>query len=391
MGVWSSLRKVRDNRLRYVLNLRTMFSNPNSLDRNLDEGRVLQVDANRLVCRVKTTEGKILDSVQVMTPYGGSSRYGDRFTPKRGDRVVVSYGLGYPVIQGFLPRQEILSEASPSPISSNASVDTGSYMPATYGTVPDPFKPGDFLAGDRVIVGDQGNMLAVLKGGSLLMRASRLSEIFLSKLSYFVRIVSKNWAHYSDSFSDIGHNISNRLYRYTGYSTTFSESLTEGYRYHNIYGDVSAGEALTTKYDTLTSVPSVGPCVFKEKVTDNTGSSLKMYRTVGLDGTEEVYVTDGTNFTRMKATNGVLTFSFKDQHTITVDSGKIDLHHSGGAEITLDGSGIRSVFGSGEVNMSSSSMVLTYSGGVTTMNASQVSTTFGGHFVTVSASGVALG
>lgn len=369
-----------------------MFSNPTVPDRNQDEARILQVDATRLLCKVRTSEGRVLESVQVLSPYGGSSRYGDRFLPKKGDRAVINYGLGYPVIIGFLPRQASLPEASPSHLAGpSAGVDTGSYMPETYATVPDPNKPGDLLAGDRVITGDLGNSVGILKGGSVLLRASRMSEILLSKLGLLVRVVSKNWAHFSDSFSDVSRNFGNRLYRYVGYSVNYPESLTEGYRYHQIIGDVVAGEALTTRYDSISSAAPAGPSVFKEKVTDPSGATTFMFRTIGLNGDEEVWVNNGSTFTRMKATAGVITLSFNDQHTITIDSGKINCHHSGGADVVLDANGVRSTFGNGTINMASSSVTTTYSGGQVKLEASQVSATHSGHFVIISSSGVAIG
>jgi hypothetical protein len=384
-----------------------MFSNPNPLDRNLDEGWVIQTDVRRGLCRVKTLEGKVLDSVQVLGIYGGSSRQGDRSLPKKGNRVVISYGLGHPVILGTLPRQEVTTEAFPISLNGDESVETGRYMPETYGTMPDPNKPSDIVVGDRVISGDAGNVVAVLKAGSVLVRASRLAEILLSKVSSMVRVVSKSWVHFTDSFTDIGMNISNRLYRYTGYAINFAEGKQDEFRFHQIYGDVSAGEIANFKFDSNVTVPEVGPSVFKEKVTDAAGATPVMFRTIGLNGDEEVWVSNGSTFTRMKATGSAITFSFGDQHIITIDGDKIDFLHHGGAHTTMTNDGITSTFKdgtwymkddgvkttykNGTVYLAADKITSTYSGGTIVMDSSQVRTTFGGHYLAVTSSGIAMG
>ena len=357
-----------------------MFNNPVKPDSRQDEGTVMQVDLRRQACKVLTLNGQKLDNVQWLQPYGGNERHGDRVSPRMGDRVMLSYGLGYPVIVGFLPRSQSGTASFPLSIDSGqAPVDTGNYAPGTPGLVGDASKPQDMLLGDRVIGSQGGGMIGLLRAGSVLVRSSRAAEIFLSRLGDLVRVVSRNFEHFTDLSSDVIRNHKGRVYRYLGVSNLFGKAKLEDYQYHQYYGDTVAAEAVKTRYnDPPSTIPTMGSVIFKEQVTGQAGDQPRaelMRRTLDLAGTEEVYITNGESFTRMRATNGVLTFSFGDQHTITVNKDKINAHHGGGADIVLTSDGIVSTFGSGKVEM----------------NSSGVNTTFSGHFCKVNGSGVELG
>lgn len=368
-----------------------MFKNPVKPSSSTDEGTVIQVDPIRLLCKVKTISGQNLDGVLWTQSSGGSSRGGDRTTPAMGDRVKIDYGLGYPVISGFLPR--IQTEDNKFPLSidtGEALVDSGNYSSDGVNSIGDQNKPKDMLVGDRILATVGGGMVAILRAGSVLLRSSRLSEIYLSKWDDMVRIVSRNWEHFTDVSTDIVKNLRGRIYRYTGYTNTFSQSQIEDYQYHLYYGDTALAEAVKSNYQSPPgSLPTPNNIIFKEQVT---GAGELMYRTLDLDGNEEVYIKAGGTFMRVKTTGSQATISFGDQNTITVngtmiqhnfhgqqivtiDGSKIDLLHSGGAHIVMDGSGIRSTFAGGVINQSSSS----------------ISSTFSGHFITVDAGGVHLG
>ena len=58
-------------------------------------------------------------------------------------------------------------------------MDMGSYSPEGSTTWGDQNKPKDFVHGDRIISSIEA-VLGILRGGSLLLRASRGSEILLS-------------------------------------------------------------------------------------------------------------------------------------------------------------------------------------------------------------------
>lgn len=353
-----------------------MFKNPIVSSKNKDEGDVIQVDPIRSVCKVKTLSGQNLDGVLWGLPIGGSSRAGDRVVPTLGDRVVLSYDLGYPVIEYCLPRLQTADNVFPLSIDSGQQiVDTGNYTADGVMSIGDQNKPKDMLSGDRILASIGGGMIGILRGGSILLRSSKLSEIFISKWDDLVRIVSRNFEHFTDVGTDIVKNFRGRVYRYIGYTNNFANTASETYQYNQYYGDTAAAEYIKSNYQNASpgSVPAINTIIYKEQV--SAAGAEVMHRTLDLSGDEEVYIVAGGVFTRVKASGSQLTFSYMDVTTLTINTTQIDLKHSGGAEITMDANGIRSVFQGGEVNQSTSS----------------VRTAFGSHFITVDAGGVHLG
>ena len=314
-----------------------MFSNPTTPRSTQDEGVVMQVDVNRSLCKVRTQTGKMLPQVMWMSQYGGSARGGDRFTPNVGDRVVLNYGLGYPVIEGCLPRIQTDAGATPLTIHDGTSgIETGSYGVSNI-AIGDINKPQDFISGDRILSTPGGAMLGLLRGGSIFIRASRAAEIALNKVLGAVRIFSRNFEHFSDVSSDVIKNFQGRVYRYVGYAQDYGKAKIEDYRYNLYYGDVAAAKAVKTNYATYSGTPDSNTLLFEEQVLGDTANEL-MHRTIAINGNEEVYITDGTNFTRVTTQAGELILSYNDANTVTISPTSIVSTIGGISTVSITGS-----------------------------------------------------
>lgn len=346
-----------------------MFNNPSRIDSNFDEGYVSEVDVNRGFCKVKTIRGQNLDQVQWGQPSGGSSRSGDRVTPVMGDRVVVMYGLGYPLIILFLPKTQTSDSSFPKHIDTGDSIaDTGNFSPEGVNAINDINKPGDMAVGDRIIGSSGGGMIGILRGGSLLLRSSRLAEVFISKWDDVVRIVSRNFEHFTDVSSDIIKNIKGRVYRYTGYAATADAAKIENYGYNVYYGDVALAQAVKTNYQTVTTLPPASSIIYREEV-----PAGSMYRTI--DGTSGA-VTQVVGTTKIYQDGTKVTVDFGGNHIATWDGTQIKLDYEGQQTVTLNASVIDLKHNSGaEVNLSSSGAKMSYSG----------------HYVQVTSGGVQMG
>lgn len=368
-----------------------MLSNPTSPSKDSDEGTVVQVDAIRMLCKVKTLRGQMLPSVRWILPYGGSNRSGDRFTPHMGDRVLLEHGLGAPVIVGFFPRTQGLDGATPLAIASgDTAIDTGSYTQDGTYAIPDQNKPKDMVQGDRLISSVGGALLGLLRGGSVLIRSSRLSEIFLSKFSGLVRIVSRNWEHFTDVSSDVVRNFHGRIYRYVGYAKDFSRAKNEAYNLNFYYGDVRAAETVKTNYHNASATTATDSYIYKEQVLDDSGGE-SMRRTLEINGNEEVIIKSGAQFTRINTTGTGLKLSYNDQHTIEVNGPHINLKRADGAIINMDSAGIQTSFQGGSVVITTDSITTTKSSSTVTVTNDQVALDSGGHYCYVNTSGVQLG
>jgi len=378
-----------------------MFNNPSESDPNLDEGVVTEVDTQRRLCRVKTMRGQNLNSVHFMGGTSSASRGGIRYTPCLGDRVAISSGLGYPVIQGVLPKLQPSEGAFPINIDTGENlIDTGSFSSSSDAVTFDSNAPLDMAAGDILVSSNGGGIIGVLRGGSILLRSSRLSEIFISKWDDLVRVVSRNWQHFTDASTDVIYNLKNRVYRYSGYAGTFGDARTENYKYNQYIGDVSLAEVAKGDQST-TDTPAVDDRIFKEEIVTGGSSSdhQLMKREIHLDGTQDIVIknADGSLYTRILTSNsGVtimssstgdatftktyltkdeVTVTYKDINVVKINTNQINLSKGGTAIVNLSDSGIDSTFAGGEIKMHSAG----------------IDSTFGGHFVKISSSGVALG
>lgn len=338
-----------------------MFNNPTNINSAFDEGIVSEVDPDRSFCKVKTIRGQNLGQVSWLNTAGGSSRAGDRWTPSMGNRVAIVYGLGYPLIIGCLPKTQTSDSSYPINIDSGiGAVDTGNFSPEGVNAINDISKPADLTVGDRVLASEGGGLLAILRGGSILMRSSRLAEIFVSKWDDVVRIVSRNFEHFTDVSSDIVKNIQGRVYRYTGYAANAAAAQQENYGYNLYYGDVTLAQAVKTNYQSVTTLPSASTIIFREEVP--TGP---MYRTVdGVSGTVTQVVgstkifQSGTMVTVDFGGNHIATWngtqivlSYENAQIVTLDANQIDLKHSSGAEVNLSANGITNTFNGHFINV----------------------------------------
>jgi hypothetical protein len=335
-----------------------MFNNPTKIDSSFDEGTVTEVDVDRSFCKVKTVRGQNIGQVQWGQPSGGSSRAGDRVTPVMGDRVVVMYGLGYPLIILFLGKNQTTDNAFPVNIDTGVSpVDTGNFSPEGINAINDVNKAGDLAVGDRVIASSGGGILAVLRGGSLLIRSSRLAEIFVSKWDDVVRIVSRNFEHFTDVSSDIIKNISGRVYRYTGYAADAASAKIENYGYNLYYGDVALAQVVKTNYQTSITPPASSSIIFREeaptgnmsRTVDGTSGAAIQVVGVGTAGTK-IYQ-DATKITVDFGGNHIATWdgtqimlNYENQQIVTVNGTVIDLKHNSGAEVNLSSAGSKMTF-----------------------------------------------
>lgn len=350
-----------------------MFSTPTPTSPSMDEGIVVQVDVLRKMCRVKTLRGQNLDQVQWTNSSGGSSRAGSRESPSLGDRVVIEYGLGYPLITGYLDRFQSDDNTFPLHIDSGSTlVDTGNYSSAGGAIVGDANKPGDILSGDKILTSEGGGFIGALRAGTVILRSSRLAQVIISKLDDVVKVVSRNWEHYTDVCSDIVKNLRGRVYRYTGYSNSYAEAKNEAYRYHLYYGDVALAEAVKTQFLNTPVNNTKSNILFKEQVTNG---SEKMHRTLNINGEEEVLITSAGGLTRKVSTGDQISLSYGDINTILINNPEIKLVRSDGATITMTSSGI----------------TLEFQGGVVTMQNDGIRQTFGGHYINLTSGGISLG
>lgn len=380
---------------------------------SFEEGSITEVDPIRKVCKVKTLSGQNLTGVTWAQPSGGASRAGDRVSPTFGDRVMVDSSLGYPIISMFLPKLQNAGNSSPIHIDTGEIlVDTGNFSVGGLNVLGDQNAPPDLLVGDRVLSSPGGGLIGLLRAGSVVLRSSRFSEIFLNKFSDLVRISSRNFEHFTDVSTDVVRNIKGRIYRFVGYSKKIQDAKIEAYTYNQYFGDVALAESFKSDYTKSDTLPIETELIFKEQVversTDGVGEVMK--RELSLNGTSNQIIRNlsGSIFTHIQADKDEIIITYKDINVIRINTNEISFKKGGDPRsivitedsilstfvdgtVLMNNSGIVSTYKDGKVNMSAGSVETTFQGASHKVDASGVHSTFGGHFVHVTAGGVALG
>jgi len=232
----------------------------------------------------------------------------------------------------------------------------------------------------------------------------------MSKVVGLVRVVSRNWEHFTDVGSNVIRNLKGRIYRYAGYSKTFSEAKNEDYRFHQYWGDVVVAEQYKTNYHNVTgSLPSATTVIYKEQVTNSSAAEI-MRRTLETGGGIEetvIKAADNSVFTRRLSSNTQMSMSWKDVTSLVINGvkihafdqfgnyiimqdGNIHAFHHNGADVIMDASGIRATMGSSQVNLTSSDITASNGAGQAYVSNSTTKIQNGGHSVTVTSGGVAI-
>ncbi len=308
------------------------------------EATVQSVDVARFVCTVKTLRGQRYDNVIWGMPSGGSGRSGVSFTPKMGDRVKLSTGMGYPVIDSFLPR---IDRDPTSPIS----IDTGSTPGDTGkltnmdGSSYNSSKAGDQVAGDHIISSEGGGFLAVLRGGTVMMKAAALAQVIVTKLDECVRIVGRSIEFFSELGVEVTASVKGTAYKYVAYAMTPAEGRQGIFRYQEFYGDTSTAEALKDNYELGSAGGSVTPGgpLRKIMVVDASGLPLRVETVDALGSVSTVTKTaDGVSSSVVNYANGQwdLTTTNGTFCTIRQTKDTIFVTYNNDSSITMNATGV---------------------------------------------------
>lgn len=358
----------------------SLFSQTTPLSGGSIEATVQSVDVTRWVCTVKTTKGQRYNNVIWGMPSGGSGRSGVSFTPKMGDRVKLSTGLGYPVIECFLPRID-REPTSPLSIDTGSAIgDTGKLTPLE-GTSFNSGKAGDQLPGDHVISSEGGGFLAVLRGGTVLMKASSLAQVIVTKMDDCVKIVGRSTEIISEIGVEIFASIKGTVYKYVAYAATSAEARSGLFRYQEFYGDTQTAEALKDNYELGSAGGSVTPGgpLKKILVIDDAGMPLRIETTDVLGNVSTTTKTaDGVSSSVVNYSNGQwdLTTTNGTYCNIKVTNASISMTYNADASVTIDTTGVVTKKGSTTTKVLVDSILMDASGG---------------HFVHILPSGVQMG
>lgn len=211
---------------------------------------VMAVDIKRKVCKCLSDSGEILSEVRWVVPMGGTDGNGLSVHPVENSRVLVDTASGFPFIIGAIPadgtsdivrqnigRQSVVEQD----ISDYSTVDMGDIIRG-------PGTPLDQRPGDSVFTSDGGGVLGLLQSGTAVIKSSPLAQIVTSRFGDLVRVVSRNWEHFTDVDETYKASIRGKVYSMRNIFRSPEKSRSEEPSKVRYEGDVAMGETLGKGY-----------------------------------------------------------------------------------------------------------------------------------------------
>ena len=264
---------------------------------------VIAVDLKRSVCKCLSDSGEMLSGVRWVVPMGGSDGTGLSVTPIENSRVLVDTSSGFPIIIGAIPsdgtldvkRQNIgRQDAEEEDISDYSVVNMN-------GSIRGPGTPTDQRPGDSVFTADGGGIMGLLHGATGIIKSSPLAQIITSRFGDLVRVVSRNWEHFTDMDETYKVSIRGKVYSIRNVFRSPAESRSSKPSYTRIEGDVAMGETIGKNYastavgdfPTAPGNPDDGTVVVKE-YTSADGSAPSSTYTQSVNGDEKRIIHTGS-------------------------------------------------------------------------------------------------
>ncbi|CAL9986380.1 hypothetical protein VPHD148_0289 [Vibrio phage D148] len=214
---------------------------------------VMAVDIVRKVCKCLSDSGEILSEVKWVVPMGGTDGNGLSFHPVENSRVLVDTASGFPFIIGAIPADGTKDVVRPNIGRQSVSEeDIADYSTVNMGDIiRDPGTPRDQRPGDNVMTSDGGGILGLLQSGTAVIKSSPLAQIITSRFGDVVRVVSRNWEHFTDVDETYKTSVRGKTYSLRNIFKNPSKSRSELPSKTRYEGDVAFGETLGKDYASI--------------------------------------------------------------------------------------------------------------------------------------------
>jgi len=197
----------------------------------------VDLDAGVCKCRVEGSGATVLD-VGFAKPLGGQD-----CSPSEGDCVALWFdGAQYWAM--FILDRAGIRKGYRTPIANvvPSAQNIGAKTTMLGGSSRSTHYVDGKVPGDKVLATKGGALVAALLGGSVLLRASSLAKIFISKVDDLVKIFSRNFERFSEASSEVSVNPVGRPYEYKEVYDGQTNGRAGVASYKTMSGDVVAAE-----------------------------------------------------------------------------------------------------------------------------------------------------
>lgn len=225
---------------------------------------ITSIDTDTGTCKCRgEIGGAIIINVGIAKPIGSNSAI-----PQVGDRVALWNDNGQywalfvlDQLSAEKPYAPPISVAGDTPVTfpDSTAISEGlniSNSGSVTGTIP----------GDKVLAAKGGAVVAALTGGGVLLRASALCQVVMSKVDDVFKVIARNYEKFTESHSVVSANVLGRTYHF---EETYEDQVQAraGVPSHKVLrGDVEAAEALGLNFRAGDPVAPVGDVISRETV-----------------------------------------------------------------------------------------------------------------------------
>lgn len=285
---------------------------------------ITSIDTDTGTCKCRgEIGGAIIINVGIAKPIGSNSAI-----PQVGDRVALWNDNGQywalfvlDQLSAEKPYAPPISVAGDTPVTfpDSTAISEGlniSNSGSVTGTIP----------GDKVLAAKGGAVVAALTGGGVLLRASALCQVVMSKVDDVFKVIARNYEKFTESHSVVSANVLGRTYHF---EETYEDQVQAraGIPSHKVLrGDVEAAEALGLNFRAGDLVAPVGDVISREAV--EIPGDMRVYeKDLNKDGSTRERVWKSGEDDTLVETKTAATY------TLTLDNGagaveSIDVTHS---------------------------------------------------------------
>lgn len=165
------------------------------------EAFVAGVDLKRHECKIRTDYGQTINGVRWLKE-GGADGYGENKAPTERSRVLVMRLGASHIIMGSLgviTNDDIRATGPAIGKQGSPAIEPANYSVSQSASISgDQSSPADQRVGDWTRTSHGGGMIALLRAGTVMMKASPTSMLMLSPFDDLGRLVTRNWEHFTD-------------------------------------------------------------------------------------------------------------------------------------------------------------------------------------------------
>ena len=254
--------------------------------------------------------------------------FGTTGIPTPNTRCALTFVSGVPYLLFELDSVTSLGAISPAAsMGSNVQMPTITTGGSQGGATGSEKAPVDAIPGDHLLGSGLRGLVAAMLGGAVLLKASAMASVFLSRLAALVRITSRRYELISDAATEIQANVGDATYRYEEVYASLPDMRNDRPAYVEAAGATATALACQHTWQGASpSTEAADPLLFVQAVTrrlEDESREVSYTRTLSAGGKETI--TTGNTKIETDGTSHKITVTGDATAVVLVKDGEVSL------------------------------------------------------------------